>query len=64
MTVGMLSPSPIVDQSGRPVAEQDTMVTVQRPDGAIIFLVFVAPQQDMPALSQTYNQMLQSLQLR
>jgi predicted Zn-dependent protease len=64
ITVGMLSPSPIVDQSGRPVAEQDTMVTVQRPDGAIIFLVFVAPQQDMPALSQTYNQMLQSLQLR
>jgi hypothetical protein len=46
------------------VAEQDTLVTVQRPDGAIIFLVFVAPQQDMPALNQTYSQMLQSLQLR
>jgi hypothetical protein len=64
MTVGMLSPSPIADQNGRPVAEQDTLVTVQRPDGAIIFLVFVAPQQDMQALSPTYSQMLQSLQLR
>ncbi len=64
MTVGMLSPSPIADQTGRPVAEQDTLVTVQRPDGAIIFLVFVAPQQDMEALSPTYRQMLQTLQLR
>ena len=64
MTVGMISPSPLSDGSGRPVAEQDTLVTVQRPDGAIIFLVFVAPQQDMPALNQTYSQMLQSLQLR
>jgi Zn-dependent protease with chaperone function len=63
MTVGMISPSPLADSSGRPVAEQDTLVTVQRRDGAIVFLVFVAPQQDMQALSPTYSQMLQSLQL-
>jgi beta-barrel assembly-enhancing protease len=64
MTVNMISPSPLSDGSGRPVAEQDTLVTVQRQDGAIVFLVFVAPQQDMQALSPTYSQMLQSLQLR
>ncbi|HEU5400248.1 MAG TPA: M48 family metalloprotease [Terriglobales bacterium] len=63
MSVGMLSPSPLTDSSGQPVAEQDTLVTVQRQDGAVIYAVFVAPQQDMPALNDTYTRMLQSLRV-
>ncbi len=63
MSVGMLSPSPLTDNNGQPVAEQDTLVTLQRQDGAVIYAVFVAPQQDMPALNETYTRMLQSLRV-
>jgi hypothetical protein len=64
MSVTMISPSPLSDGSGRPVPEQDSLITVQRQDGAIIFLVFVAPQQDMAALNGTYQRMLQSLRVQ
>ncbi len=63
MSVGMLSPSPLAASNGQPVAEQDTLVTVQRSDGAIVYLVFVAPQQDMAALNSTFTQMLQGLRV-
>lgn len=63
MSVGMLSPSPLTASNGQPVAEQDTLVTIQRSDGAVVYAVFVAPQQDMPALNDTYTRMLQSLRV-
>jgi hypothetical protein len=63
MSVGLLSPSPLTASNGQPVAEQDTLVTIQRSDGAVVYAVFVAPQQDMPALNDTYTRMLQSLRV-
>ena len=64
ISVAMVSPSPLTDTGGQPVAEQDTLVTVQRQDGAVVYLVFVAPRQDMPALEGSYTRMLQSLRVQ
>jgi hypothetical protein len=64
MSVAMLSPSPLTASNGQPVVEQDTLVTIQRSDGAVVYAVFVAPQQDMPALNDTYTRMLQSLRVQ
>jgi len=63
-SVTMRGPSPLSAGDGQVLAERDTLVTVQRPDGSVLFLVFIAPEQDMAALGNTYAEMLQSLQVR
>jgi hypothetical protein len=42
------------------VAERDWLVTIERGDGSISYLVFVAPQKDFEALRPAYEQMLRT----
>lgn len=44
--------------------ERDWLVTVQRPDGTISYLVFIAPAHDFNALRPTFEQMLRSFRVR
>jgi beta-barrel assembly-enhancing protease len=44
--------------------ERDWLVTVQRADNSILYLVFIAPDRDFERLAGTYEQMLRSLQLK
>ena len=61
-SVNMQSTSPFPDAKGQSQKERDWLVTVPRPDGAVIFLVFVAPESDYGRLSPAYQRMLRSMQ--
>jgi beta-barrel assembly-enhancing protease len=53
-----------VQQNGRPLAERDWLVALPRPQGGLLYLVFIAPENQFNRLSGTYRKMLNSLQLR
>jgi Zn-dependent protease with chaperone function len=60
--VNLQSTSPFPDGKGQPQKERDRLVTVPRPDGSVIFLVFVAPESQFSQLSPTFDKLLRSLQ--
>jgi predicted Zn-dependent protease len=61
-TVHLQSTSEFPDASGQAQKERDQLVTVPRPDGSVIYLVFVAPESEFQTLSPTFEKMLQSIQ--
>lgn len=60
-SVNMQSTSPFPDAKGEAQKERDRLVTIPRPDGSVIFLVFVAPESDYQRLSPTFDKMLKSV---
>ena len=64
IVVPVTSTSPIRASGGQQVRERDLVATVQRQDGSILLLVFVAPEQDFGRLQSTYESMLNSLQVQ
>ena len=62
-SVELTGTSPVM-QNGKPLAERDWLVTVARPQGGMLSLVFVAPDNTFLKLKSTYQKMLQSLQLK
>jgi hypothetical protein len=52
-----------LQQNGKAIPERDWLVTVPRPDGNLMFLVFVSPERDFNQLYATYQKMLDSLQV-
>jgi hypothetical protein len=63
MAVSLVGPSP-VRTSGRALPEQDTVLTVQRDDGTLLFFIFIAPERDLRQLQPTYERMIQDLRVR
>jgi Zn-dependent protease with chaperone function len=61
-SVNMQSTSPFPDGKGQPQKERDRLVTIPRPDGSVIFLVFVAPESEFERLGPTFDKMLKSVQ--
>lgn len=61
-SVNMESISPLPGANGQSQKERDRLVTIPRRDGAVIFLVFVAPEHDYNRLSPTFERMLRSVQ--
>ena len=55
-SVNMQSTSPFPDAKGQPQKERDRLVTIPRPDGSVIFLVFVAPESEYARLSPDVRQ--------
>ena len=53
-----------IQQDGRPVPERDWLVTMPRPEGGMLHVVFIAPEKEFGQLQATYQRMLDSLQLR
>jgi hypothetical protein len=62
-SVNLTGASPI-EQNGRPLAERDWLVTLPRPEGGLLYLVFVAPANTFKDLQPTYRRMLDTLQLK
>src|SRR5262249_37728360 len=62
-SVQLTSTSPI-QQNGQAQSERDWLVTVARPTGGLLYLVFIAPENDFSPLRPTFEKMLTSLQLR
>lgn len=50
--------------NGEPLPERDWLVTLPRPQGGLVYLVFVSPERDFNQLHPTYQKMLDSLQLQ
>ena len=63
-SVVMRSPSPFPDAKGQPQQERDLLITVPQRDGALIFMIFVAPEADFGHLQPAYDAMLKSMQFR
>ena len=59
-SVDLTGESPII-QDGKPVPEHDWLVAFPRPDGKLLYTVFIAPERDFIALRPTYENMLRSL---
>ena len=55
--------SPVADGSSA-LAERDLLVTVARPDGAVSYMVFVAPEPDYQTLKPLFSSMIQSFRVR
>lgn len=53
-----------VSNGGSALAERDLLVTVARPDGAVSYIVFVAPEPDYPTLKPLFSSMIQSFRVR
>ncbi len=63
-SVDLIGTSPIRSNNGKPQKERDWLVAVQRQDGTLLYLVFIAPQNDFDHLRPTYEQMLRTLQVK
>ena len=61
-TVHLQSNSDFPGANGEAQKERDQLVTVPRPDGTVIYLVFIAPESEYQHLSPTFEKMLQSVQ--
>jgi hypothetical protein len=62
-SINLAGTSPI-QRNGRAVSERDWLVTVPRPQGGLLYLVFIAPADSFSEFQPTYRRMLQTLQLR
>ena len=63
-SIMLQSPSPFPNENGQPQQERDWLITVPQRDGALIFMIFVAPEVDFAHLQTTYQAMLKSMQFR
>jgi Zn-dependent protease with chaperone function len=55
--------SPVTD-GGSALTERDLLVTVARPDGAVSYMVFVAPEPDYQTLKPLFSSMIESFRVR
>jgi predicted Zn-dependent protease len=64
-SVDLVGPSPLAGSGGRPLREHDWLVTLQRRDGSLLYLVFTAPEKDFDQLERAaFAPMLRSLKLK
>jgi hypothetical protein len=61
-SVAMQTTSPFPDDQGNRQKERDWLVTVPRNDGAVLYMVFVAPQSQFDRFRPTFESMLRSVQ--
>ena len=53
-----------VEQNGQPEREHDWLVTLPSGQGGLLYLIFIAPENDFARLRPTFEKMLDSLRLR
>jgi len=58
------SPSPFPDASGQPQTERDWLVTVLRNDGAVVFMIFLAPESSFDRFKPAFEAMLKSAKFK
>ena len=61
--INLRGTSPI-QQNGQSLPERDWLIGLPRPEGGLLYVVFVAPENQFSQLSSTYQAMLNSLQIR
>jgi beta-barrel assembly-enhancing protease len=63
VSVDLVGPSPLADGGGRAAVERVKLVAVERNDGTVLWMLFIAPERDFNALTPTFQQMLESLRV-
>lgn len=63
-SVDLIGQSPEADENGKAKREREWLVATQRGDGALIYLVFAAPENDFEELRPVFEQMLKSIKLK
>jgi hypothetical protein len=63
-SVDLIGSSPIKDTQGKALEERDWVVTMQRKDGTVLYLVFISPDKDFPAMRPAFEAMLRTLSLK
>lgn len=63
-SVDLIGSSPLKDQSGRAIQERDWLVTFQRSDGSLLYLVFISPDRDFASMRPSFEQMLRTVRLK
>ncbi len=56
------STSPFPDANGHAQAERDWLVTASRPDGSVVYMVFVAPAAQFERMRPAFSRMIHSVQ--
>jgi hypothetical protein len=64
MSVDLLGLSPLQGNNGQQIRERDWLVTIDRGDGSLNYLVFVAPEQDFSNLRPSFERMLKSFKVQ
>jgi hypothetical protein len=59
--VHLQSTSEFPDANGQPQKERDELVTIPRPGGTVVYIVFIAPEPEYQQFSPTFERMLQSI---
>jgi beta-barrel assembly-enhancing protease len=62
-SIDLMGSSP-VEQNGQPLREHDWLVTLPSGQGELLYLIFIAPENDFGRLRPTFEKMLDSLQVR
>jgi peptidase M48-like protein len=60
----LIGGSPVKNAQGSAAQERDWLVTLQRQDGSLLYVVFIAPDPDFARIRATFEQMLRSLRLK
>jgi hypothetical protein len=63
-SVDLISTSPLKDSNGRAVQERDWLVTFQRRDKSLLYLVFISPDKDFGTMRPTFEQMLKTMRVK
>ena len=53
-----------IQQNGQAIPERDWLVTMQRPQGGLVYMVFIAPENTFGKLQPSYQKMLESMKLK
>jgi hypothetical protein len=62
-SVDLMGNSPVEDSNGHSLPERDWLVTLPRPDGTLLYLVFIAPDRDFGKLRPAFEKMLRTVRL-
>jgi predicted Zn-dependent protease len=63
-SVELIGSSPLKDAQGKVLQERDWVVTAQRHDGTVLYLVFISPDKDFGSMRPAFEQMVRTLQVR
>ena len=63
-SVDLMGTSPIQGPNRQPLQEHDWLVSMQGPNGQLVYLIFIAPQGDFSRLRPTFEQMLRTFHMR
>jgi len=63
-SVELIGTSPVHDSQGQVVRERDWLVTVQKRDGSLLYMVFISPEPEFASLRPVFEQMVRSMRMR